>query len=70
MLMVTELFAVTLGQALAAISPSVYIASLFNPFMIVIMSLLCGVTIPYNNMPKFFRSWLYWVNPLTYSSQD
>ncbi|GAC94574.1 drug exporter [Pseudozyma hubeiensis SY62] len=66
MLMVTELFAVTLGQAIAAISPSIYIASLFNPFLIVIMALLCGVTIPYPNMPKFFRSWLYWVNPLTY----
>ncbi|SJX65131.1 probable SNQ2-ABC transporter involved in multidrug resistance [Sporisorium reilianum f. sp. reilianum] len=66
MLLVTELFAVTLGQALAAISPSIYIASLFNPFMIVIMSLLCGVTIPYPNMPHFFKSWLYWVNPLTY----
>lgn len=66
MLLVTEMFAVTLGQAIAAISPSIYIASLFNPFMIVIMSLLCGVTIPYPNMPSFFRSWLYWVNPLTY----
>ncbi|ETS61335.1 hypothetical protein PaG_04356 [Moesziomyces aphidis] len=66
MLLVTELFAVTLGQAVAAISPSVYIASLFNPFLIIIMSLLCGVTIPYPNLPHFFKSWLYWVNPLTY----
>ncbi|KAJ1023783.1 hypothetical protein NDA18_004765 [Ustilago nuda] len=66
MLLITELFAVTLGQAIAAISPSIYIASLFNPFMIVIQSLLCGVTIPYPNMPAFFSSWLYHINPLTY----
>ena len=66
MLMVTELFAVTLGQAIAAISPSIYIASLFNPFVIVVLSLLCGVTIPYPNMPAFFKDWLYWINPLTY----
>ena len=66
MLLVTEMFAVTLGQAIASLSPSIYFAGLANPFFIIIMSLFCGVTIPYPNLPKFWRSWMYWVNPLTY----
>ncbi|EPQ27618.1 uncharacterized protein PFL1_04756 [Pseudozyma flocculosa PF-1] len=66
MLLCTELFAVTLGQAIAAVSPSIYIASLANPFFIIITTLFCGVTIPYPNMPHFWKSWMYWVNPLTY----
>ncbi|KAN0064189.1 ATP-binding cassette transporter snq2 [Thecaphora frezii] len=66
MLLCTELFAITLGQAISAVSPSVYIASLANPFFIIILTLFCGVTIPYPNMPHFWKSWMYWVNPLTY----
>ncbi|ORY59909.1 pleiotropic drug resistance ABC transporter [Leucosporidium creatinivorum] len=63
--LVTEFFAVTLGQGVAALSPSIYIAALQNPFLLVIFSLFCGVTIPKPNMPYFWRSWLYDLDPFT-----
>lgn len=65
MVFVLELFAVTLGQAVAAVSPSVFVAAKSTPPMVVVFSLLCGVTIPKPQIPKFWRSWLYELNPLT-----
>ncbi|CAE6444379.1 unnamed protein product [Rhizoctonia solani] len=65
MILVTEMFSVTLGQMLAALTPSVYIASLLNPFILVTFSLFCGVTIPKAAMPKFWRAWLYHLDPFT-----
>jgi len=35
MLFVSEVFSVSFGQALSAISPSVYISALMNPFFLV-----------------------------------
>ena len=64
-LLLSELFANTLGQAIAAWSPSIYLASIWNPFLILIFSLFCGVTIPKPQMTYFWRQWMYWVNPLT-----
>lgn len=40
-------------------------ASLVNPFAMIIFVLFCGVTIPKPDMPKFWRSWLYELNPFT-----
>jgi ATP-binding cassette, subfamily G (WHITE), member 2, SNQ2 len=65
MVLITEVFAVTLGQMIAAITPSPFISSLVNPFVIVVFALLCGVTIPKGQMPGFYRAWLYELNPLT-----
>lgn len=31
-----------------------------NPFLLVIFSLFCGVTIPVTNMPHFWSSWVSW----------
>lgn len=42
MVLITEVFSVTLGQAVAALSPSIFVAALFNPFLLVIFSLFCG----------------------------
>ncbi|GAA5991262.1 hypothetical protein JCM10908_003228 [Rhodotorula pacifica] len=66
MILTTEMFAVTLGQAVASLAPSVYSAAMTNPFLLVIFTLFCGVTVPKPNMPSFYRSWLYWLDPLTY----
>lgn len=66
MILITEVFSVTLGQAVAALSPSIFIAALFNPFLLVIFSLFCGVTIPYPQLNVFWKNWLYWVNPFTW----
>ncbi|CAE6423760.1 unnamed protein product [Rhizoctonia solani] len=65
MILATEFFSVTLGQMLAALTPSVYIASLLNPFLLVVFSLFCGVSIPKPSMPAFWRAWLYQLDPFT-----
>ena len=65
MVLITELFSVTLGQAVAALTPSPFIASLLNPFIIITFALFCGVTIPRDQIPKFWRSWLYELDPFT-----
>jgi ABC-type multidrug transport system permease subunit len=50
-----ELFAVTGGQAVAAVSPSLFIASKANPPLVMVFALFCGVTVPKPNLPKFWR---------------
>jgi len=47
------LFGVKLGQLVAAISPLVPVAILFNLFISTVLSTFCGVTIPFNSMMKF-----------------
>ena len=54
-----EIYAVTLGQAIAALSPSIIIAALFNPFLLVLLTLFCGVTAPPGTLPYFWRVWMY-----------
>jgi ABC-type multidrug transport system permease subunit len=63
--LITEVFSVTLGQAVAALTPTPFIASYVNPFIIIIFALFCGVTIPKPLIPKFWRVWLYELNPFT-----
>lgn len=65
MVLICELFAVTLGQMVGAITPSPFIAALLNPFIIITFALFCGVTIPPPSMPKFWRAWLYQLDPFT-----
>lgn len=65
MILVTELFSVTLGQMIAALTPSPFISALLNPFIIITFALFCGVTIPRDAMPKFWRAWLYELDPFT-----
>jgi hypothetical protein len=50
-----ELFAVTGGQAVAAVSPSLFIAAKANPPFVVIFALFSGVTVPKPDIPKFWR---------------
>ncbi|KAF2024526.1 ABC transporter CDR4 [Setomelanomma holmii] len=64
-ILITEVFSVTLGQAVAALTPTPFIASYVNPFIIIIFALFCGVTIPKPLIPKFWRVWLYELNPFT-----
>ncbi|KAI9889208.1 MAG: hypothetical protein M1814_005724 [Vezdaea aestivalis] len=65
MILVTELFSVTLAQMVSALTPSSFIAALVNPFIIVTFALFCGVTVPKPQIPKFWRSWLYHLVPFT-----
>ncbi|KAN0100115.1 hypothetical protein V8E55_000099 [Tylopilus felleus] len=55
---------VSIGQVVAALSPSIQIAVLFNPFIGISLGLLCGVTIPYPSMTSCWR-WLYQLVPYT-----
>ncbi|KAJ7597296.1 ABC-2 type transporter-domain-containing protein [Mycena floridula] len=59
------LFGVSLGQLIAALSPSVQVAVLFNPFLGLTLGTFCGVTLPYPTMISFWRDWLYQLNPYT-----
>ena len=63
--LITELFSVTLAQTISALTPSTFIAVLFNPFVIVIFALFCGVTVPAPQIPGFWRKWLYQLDPFT-----
>lgn len=65
MILITELFSVTMGQMIAALTPSPYISALVNPFITITFSLFCGVTIPKPQIPKFWRAWLYQLDPFT-----
>lgn len=57
-------FGVTLGQLVAALSPSIQVAVLFNPLLGLILATFCGVTIPYSTLLGFWK-WLYQLNPYT-----
>ena len=56
---------VGLGQFVGAISPNIQTAALFTPFVGLTLSQFCGVTIPYPTLAKFWRSWLYQLDPYT-----
>ncbi|EGF98878.1 uncharacterized protein MELLADRAFT_40565, partial [Melampsora larici-populina 98AG31] len=65
MIVLMEVFAVTLGQAIAALSPSMFISNQVNAPVVVFLSLFCGVTVPQPAMPKFWRQWMYNLDPYT-----
>lgn len=65
MILITELFSVTLGQGLAALTPSLFISSQFDPFIVITFGMFCGVTIPAPQMPGFWHAWLYQLDPFT-----
>lgn len=64
-ILICEVFSVTLAQMISALTPSTFIAVLLNPFVIIIFALFCGVTISPAAMPEFWRSWLYQLDPFT-----
>jgi ATP-binding cassette subfamily G (WHITE) protein 2 (SNQ2) len=45
MILVTEVFSVTLAQMVSALTPSTFIAMLLNPPIIIIFALFCGVAV-------------------------
>lgn len=65
MILICELFSVTLGQTIAALTPSSYISALLNPPVMITFALFCGVAIPKPQIPGFWRAWLYQLDPFT-----
>nr|OQO25009.1 hypothetical protein B0A51_06858 [Rachicladosporium sp. CCFEE 5018] len=63
--LVTEVFAVTLAQMVSALTPSTFIAMLLNPPIIIVFALFCGVAVPKPQIPGFWRAWLYQLDPFT-----
>ncbi|KAG0055293.1 hypothetical protein BGZ83_009051 [Gryganskiella cystojenkinii] len=66
MLIIFSLFAISLGQVIAALTPSSQVAALLNPFIFSSLNLFCGVMMPYAQMGKFWRSWMFWLDPYHY----
>ncbi|GAB7347060.1 hypothetical protein MBLNU459_g3198t2 [Dothideomycetes sp. NU459] len=62
--LITEVFSVTLAQMISALTPSTFIAVLLNPFIIIVFALFCGVTISKDQIPGGWR-WLYQLDPFT-----
>ncbi|RHZ45989.1 putative ABC transporter [Aspergillus thermomutatus] len=66
LLMVFELYYVSFGQFIAALSPNELFASLLVPCFFTFVVAFCGVVVPYAAMPHFWRSWMYWLTPFHY----
>ncbi|KAK5415167.1 ATP-binding cassette transporter snq2 [Exophiala xenobiotica] len=64
-ILLTETFAVTLALAIQALTPSFYVASLLNPWILVLFTVMSGVMIPKPNMTSFWRAWMYELDPYT-----
>ncbi|ORX81260.1 hypothetical protein K493DRAFT_320718 [Basidiobolus meristosporus CBS 931.73] len=59
-------FCVSLGQMISAFSTSKQMAALLNPFFFSMLNLFCGVVVPYNALPGFWKAWMYWIDPFHY----
>ena len=60
------LFQASWGQWICAFAPSFTVISNVLPFFFVMIGLFNGVVRPYNQLPVFWRYWMYWLNPSTY----
>ncbi|KAI8371221.1 ABC-2 type transporter-domain-containing protein [Choanephora cucurbitarum] len=59
-------WAVSLGFVIAAFSESPLMASVINPLIISLLLLFAGLMQPPASMPKFWSSWMYWLDPFHY----
>jgi ABC-type multidrug transport system permease subunit len=59
-------WAVTLGFVIAAIAELPTMAAVINPLFISTLILFCGLMQSPSAMPKFWSSWMYWVDPFHY----
>ncbi|KAI9012932.1 ABC-2 type transporter-domain-containing protein [Gaertneriomyces semiglobifer] len=59
-------FAVSFGQAIAAACSTLVQAAVMNPFLASFLMLFSGVLTPPQNLIKFWRSWMYPLDPYRY----
>ncbi|KAI8092617.1 ABC-2 type transporter-domain-containing protein [Halteromyces radiatus] len=60
------LWAVTLGFIIAAIAEMPTMAAVINPLIMSLLILFAGLMQPPSAMPKFWSSWMYWLDPFHY----
>eukprot|EP01114_Cavostelium_apophysatum_P000345 TRINITY_DN10328_c0_g2_i1.p1 TRINITY_DN10328_c0_g2~~TRINITY_DN10328_c0_g2_i1.p1 ORF type:complete len:933 (+),score=266.58 TRINITY_DN10328_c0_g2_i1:78-2801(+) len=60
------MFGVSFSQLVCAISPNLQVAIVILPLLTIFMQLFSGVLIPPQAMPKFWKSWMYHINPFRY----
>ncbi|KAJ2784514.1 ATP-binding cassette transporter snq2 [Coemansia javaensis] len=60
------IFSVSIAQGIASFSPNEVVIMVINPIFTTMMTMFCGVIIPYADMPLFWRRWMYWVSPYHY----
>lgn len=53
-----EVYYVSFGQAIAAFSPNELLASILVPLFFLFVVSFCGVVVPYQAPPTFWRSWM------------
>jgi ATP-binding cassette subfamily G (WHITE) protein 2 (SNQ2) len=63
LLMSFEIYYVSFGQAMAAVSPNAVFASLLVPTLFSFVIAFCGVLAPPAAMPHFWSSWMYCISP-------
>ncbi|KAF9771709.1 hypothetical protein IL306_010636 [Fusarium sp. DS 682] len=61
-----ELYYVSFGQAIAAFAPNELLASLLVPVFFLFVVSFCGVVVPPQGLPTFWREWMYWLTPFHY----
>lgn len=61
-----ELFYVGFGQAIASFSPNELLASLLVPVFFTFVVSFCGVLVPAQSLPSFWRAWMYPLTPFHY----
>ncbi|KAG1047886.1 hypothetical protein G6F46_009926 [Rhizopus delemar] len=59
-------WAVSLGFVIAAFSESPLMASVINPLIMSMLILFAGMMQAPSQMPKFWSSWMYWLDPFHY----
>ncbi|KAI8997800.1 ABC-2 type transporter-domain-containing protein [Pilobolus umbonatus] len=59
-------WAITLGFNIAAVSEFPTMAAVINPLFISMLILFCGLMQTPSAMPRFWSSWMYWLDPFHY----
>ncbi|KAL3447866.1 ABC-2 type transporter-domain-containing protein [Aspergillus insuetus] len=65
-MLIYEFIYTGIGQTIAAIAPNATFAALVNPMVISILTLFCGVFVPYSQLNVFWKYWMYYLNPFNY----
>ncbi|KAI9848005.1 MAG: hypothetical protein M1838_000677 [Thelocarpon superellum] len=66
LVMLFEIFYVGFGQGVASFAANDLLASLLVPVFFLFIVSFCGVVVPFQALPYFWRSWMYYLTPFRY----